>query len=55
MKEETGLDISTHELVCVEEFHSPDTRHCKFWFTASLGGDTLCATAPEALAEHIVA
>ena len=55
VKEETGLDIVVDKLVYVEEFHNPETRHCKFWFTASLVGGTLCATAPEALAEHIVA
>ena len=54
VKEETGLEVIAHKLVYVEEFYSPETRHCKFWFTASLVGGTLCATAPEALAEHIV-
>ena len=54
VKEETGLDILAKKLVYVEEFHSPDTRHCKFWFTASLEGGTLSAAAPEAIAEHII-
>ena len=54
VKEETGLDILTKKLVYVEEFHSPETRHCKFWFTASLVGGNLSSAAPEAIAEHII-
>jgi 8-oxo-dGTP diphosphatase len=54
VKEETGLDIQTKKLIYVEEFHSPETRYCKFWFTASLEGGSLCTTAPEAIAEYIV-
>jgi ADP-ribose pyrophosphatase YjhB (NUDIX family) len=54
VKEETGLDVVAEKLVYVEEFYSPDTRHCKFWFTASLVGGTLSSSAPEAVAEHII-
>ena len=54
VKEETGPHIMAKKLVYVEEFHSPETRHCKFWFTASLLGGTLSSAAPEAVAEHII-
>lgn len=54
MREETGLDVLIGDLVYVEEFHSPETRHCKFWFLALPGAGTLSVEQPEARAEHIV-
>ena len=53
VKEETGLDVAAEQLVYVEEFHSPDTRHCKFWFIARWVGGHLTVQTPEAAAEHI--
>lgn len=54
VKEETGLLVKTGQLVYVEEFFSPETRFCKFWFAATLAGGTLSVAAPEAAAEFIV-
>lgn len=54
VREETGLDVLLGELVYVEEFHSPDTRHCKFWFLASVGAGRITTAGPEARAEHII-
>jgi ADP-ribose pyrophosphatase YjhB (NUDIX family) len=50
VREETGLDVRPERLVYVEEFHSPDTRYCKFWFTAALVGGQLDVTGPDAAA-----
>lgn len=54
VKEETGLRVAIGPLLYVEEFHNPDTRHCKFWFAATLLGGNLSTSAPDADAEHIV-
>jgi 8-oxo-dGTP diphosphatase len=54
VREETGLEVLLDELVYVEEFHSPETRYCKFWFCASLATGDICTTSPEATAEYIV-
>ncbi len=54
VREETGLEVVADRLVYVEEFYQPDTRHCKFWFSARLVGGTLNWEAPEAVSEHIV-
>jgi 8-oxo-dGTP diphosphatase len=54
VREETGLVVAADRLVYVEEFHNPETRHCKFWFIATLVGGTLSVDAPEACAEHII-
>jgi ADP-ribose pyrophosphatase YjhB (NUDIX family) len=54
VREETGLEVVIGKLVYVEEFHNPETRHCKFWFIASPVGGHLTATAPEAVSEYIV-
>ena len=54
VREETGLNVVAQRVVYVEEFYSPDTRHCKFWFIAKLVGGSLSVEAPEALNEHIV-
>jgi 8-oxo-dGTP diphosphatase len=54
MHEETGLSVVAGELLYVEEFHSPDTRYCKFWLHAELRGGVLSTNQPEARAEHIV-
>jgi ADP-ribose pyrophosphatase YjhB (NUDIX family) len=54
VREETGLEVLLDELVYVEEFHSPDTRHCKFWFCASVAVGELSTHSAEATAEFIV-
>lgn len=54
VREETGLEVVAERLVYVEEFHSPDTRHCKFWFVARLVGGALTVEASEAVTEYIV-
>ena len=54
VREETGLEVLLDELVYVEEFHSPETRHCKFWFSASVAAGAISTTSPEAKAEFIV-
>ena len=54
VREETGLNVSVGPMLYVEEFHNPDTRHCKFWFAGTLIGGTLSTSAPEATVEHIV-
>lgn len=54
VREETGLIVRAEQVLYVEEFHNPDTRHCKFWLKASWVGGTLCVDAPEATAEFIV-
>ena len=54
VQEETGLNVVAERLVYVEEFYSPETRHCKFWFIAKLVGGTLTVEAPEAVSEYIV-
>ena len=41
VREESGLEVVAERLVYVEEFHNPETRHCKFWFIARLLGVTL--------------
>lgn len=54
VREETGLHVVAEQLVYVEEFYQPDTRHCKFWFVARFVGGTPTVLAPEAVSEHIV-
>ena len=55
VKEETGLAVRAGRVLYVEEFHNPETRHCKFWLEATLVGGSLSVEAPEATAEYIVA
>jgi 8-oxo-dGTP diphosphatase len=54
VREETGLEVVLDKLVYVEEFHSPDTRHCKFWFCASVAVGDISTASREAKAEFIV-
>ena len=54
VKEETGLVVRAERVLYVEEFYSPETRHCKFWLQATLVGGNLSVEAPEATAEYIV-
>jgi 8-oxo-dGTP diphosphatase len=54
VKEETGLIVVAERVLYVEEFHSPETRYCKFWLKAMWIGGDLSVQAPEAAAEHIV-
>lgn len=42
------------KLLYVEEFFNPETRHCKFWFSARLVGGDLTTAHPEAASEPIV-
>jgi ADP-ribose pyrophosphatase YjhB (NUDIX family) len=51
--EETGLRVRAEQMLFIEEFHQPSTRHCKFWFAARVIGGDLDATNPLATAEHI--
>ena len=55
VKEETGLVVRAERVLYVEEFHNPETRHCKFWLQATLVGGSISVEAPEATAEYIVA
>ena len=55
VEEETGLEVMVSSLLYVEEFYSPETRYCKFWFSARVLGGVLSVAAPEAQSEHIVA
>ncbi len=55
VREETSLLVRAERILYVEEFHSPETRHCKFWLQATLLGGTISVEAPEATAEYIVA
>ena len=52
--EETGLVVRVGPMIYVEEFHSPETRHCKFWFKGAHISGELSTAAPEAKAEYIV-
>lgn len=54
VREESGLDVAIGQLVYVEELLDPNTRHCKFWFTARLVGGALRTDYPAAVSEHIV-
>lgn len=54
VREETGLVAHASRLLYIEEFFSPDTRHCKFWFLGTVTGGRLDVSAPEARDEHIV-
>ncbi|MCQ4164721.1 NUDIX domain-containing protein [Tahibacter harae] len=54
VREETGLEVRVGPLAYIEEFHSPHTRHVKFWFLAEVLGGTLSADRAEARIEHIV-
>lgn len=36
--EECGLQVAPGRLAYIEEFHSPTTRFCKFWFLAEVTG-----------------
>lgn len=53
VREESGLEVVTEELLYIEELIQPDTRHCKFWFRGRLIGGELSVAAPEAKAEYI--
>jgi ADP-ribose pyrophosphatase YjhB (NUDIX family) len=52
--EECGLIVEPETLAYVEEFHSPQIRTCKAWFTARLLGGSLNVSDVEAAREHIV-
>ena len=54
VREETDLQVQTSRLLYVEEFFSPETRHCRFWLLATFVGGQLDTSAPEARDEHIV-
>lgn len=54
VREETGLVVVAERVLYVEEFHNPETRHCKFWVQARFIGGELSVEAPEATAEYIV-
>lgn len=54
VREETGLLVVAERILYVEEFHSPETRHCKFWLKATLVGGRLSVDTPQTTAEHIV-
>lgn len=54
VREESGLEIESAELVYIEELLQPEYRHCKFWFTGRLLGGRLSVAAPKAKSEHIV-
>ncbi len=54
VREETGLVVVAERILYVEEFHNPETRHCKFWLQARFVGGDLSVEAPEATAEYIV-
>lgn len=54
VNEETGLVVRAERVLYVEEFYSPETRHCKFWLRATLVGGSISVEAPEATAEYIV-
>ena len=54
VREETGLVVVAERILYIEEFHNPETRHCKFWLQARLVGGELSVEAPEATAEYIV-
>lgn len=51
--EETGLRVRAKNMRFIEEFHEPNTRYCKFWFSAEVVGGTLDASNPLATVEHI--
>lgn len=55
VREETGLVVRAGRVLYVEEFHNPDTRHCKFWLQATLLSGSISVEAPKATAEYIVA
>ncbi|MDE1716413.1 NUDIX hydrolase [Chromobacterium amazonense] len=52
--EECGLWVEIGPLAYIEEFASPQTRECKFWFTGKLLGGAIDCSAEEAVREHIV-
>jgi 8-oxo-dGTP diphosphatase len=52
-REETGLNVEIGDLLYIEEFIQPGTRHCKFWFRARMVGGELTTAAQEAKAEYI--
>lgn len=54
VREETGLEVRVGQLAYIEEFHSPHTRHVKFWFLAEVLGGSLSVDRAEARVEHIV-
>ena len=51
--EETNLIARPEKLIYVEEFYSPDTRHCKFWFLGKFESGVLSVSQPDAQAEYI--
>ncbi|UTH75949.1 NUDIX domain-containing protein [Chromobacterium sp. IIBBL 290-4] len=54
VREECGLRVEIGALLCIEEFASPETRECKFWFRGRLLGGEIDCGAEEATREHIV-
>jgi 8-oxo-dGTP diphosphatase len=52
-REETGLIVEANALAYIEEFASPQQRHCKFWFLGHVKAGTLSVAAPEAQRELI--
>jgi 8-oxo-dGTP diphosphatase len=52
--EETGLRAKAEQLVYIEEFYNPETRHCKFWFLGKAVQGPIDVSAPEARDEFIV-
>ncbi len=54
VREETGLVVHPGPMLYIEEFHSPETRHCKFWFKGLQVSGALSTAAPEAVSEYIV-
>lgn len=54
VREESGLLVEPLNLAYIEELLEPETRHCKFWFTARLIGGELSVARPEASDEFII-
>ena len=54
VREETGLAARASQLLYIEEFFNPETRHCKFWFLGAFVAGDLDVSAPEARDEYIV-
>lgn len=52
-REETGLLVEATVLAYIEEFASPQQRHCKFWFLGQVKAGSLSVASPEAEREHI--
>ena len=54
VQEETGLVARAGPMIYIEEFHSPHTRFCKFWFRGEVVGGEMSTAGPEAVTEFIV-